>query len=64
MIMKFRRSKCFRRSLLGRLSQWSKSELYDVIETLLDKDQVEMKDTLVGIANTKFSEQKSLVSSM
>ena len=41
-----------------------KRELYDVIETLPDKDPVELKETLVGIANTKFSEKKSLVSSM
>ena len=32
-----------------------------MIETLLDKDSVEMKETLVGIANTKFSEKKALV---
>ena len=54
----------FPKIFIGKAEPMGKADLYDVIGTLLDQDQVEMKDTLVGIANTKFSEQKSLVSSM
>ena len=54
----------FPKIFIGKAEPMGKSELYDVIGTLLDQDPVEMKDTLVGIANTKFSEKKALVSSM
>ena len=54
----------FPKIFIGKAEPMGKAELYDVIGTLLDKDPVEMKETLVGIANTKFSEKKSLVSSM
>lgn len=58
------RDQVFPKIFIGKAEPMEKSGLYDVIETLLDQDSVEMKETLVGIANTKFSEQKSLVSSM
>ena len=54
----------FPKIFIGKAEPMGKADLYDVIGTLLEKDQVEMKDTLVGIANTKFTEQRSLVSSM
>ena len=54
----------FPKIFIGKAEPMGKADLYDVIGTLLDKDPVEMKETLVGIANTKFSEKKALVSSM
>ena len=54
----------FPKIFIGKAEPMGKEELYSVIETLPDKDPVELKETLVGIANTKFSEKKSLVSSM
>ncbi|WP_139892114.1 nucleoside-diphosphate sugar epimerase/dehydratase [Bacillus sp. D386] len=51
----------FPKIFIGKAQPMDKRELYEVIESLLDKDSVDMKDTLVGIANTKFGEKKSLV---
>ncbi|WP_394238269.1 polysaccharide biosynthesis protein [Niallia oryzisoli] len=54
----------FPKILIGKADPMGKRELYSVIEALPDMDSVELKETLVGIANTKFSEQKSLVASV
>ncbi|OCA84600.1 polysaccharide biosynthesis protein [Bacillus sp. FJAT-27986] len=51
----------FPKIFIGKAEPMGKRELYQVIETLLDKDLVEMKNTLLEIANTKFSEKQSLV---
>ncbi len=51
----------FPKIFIGKAVPMEKRELYGVIEELLDKDPSNMKDTLVGIANTKFGEKKSLV---
>ncbi|MCQ6274666.1 polysaccharide biosynthesis protein [Bacillus sp. V3B] len=54
----------FPKIFIGKAVPMGKQELYEVIETLPDKDPVELKETLVEIANTKFSEKKALVSSI
>lgn len=46
----------FPKIFIGKAEPMDKVDLYAVIETLLEKEQVEMKDVLVGIANTKFKE--------
>ena len=51
----------FPKIFIGKAEPMGKQELYEVIEKLLDKDSVEMKDTLVEIANMKFSKKHSLV---
>ncbi|WP_148630471.1 nucleoside-diphosphate sugar epimerase/dehydratase [Bacillus sp. E214] len=51
----------FPKIFIGKAQPMEKRELYEVIETLLDKHSIEMKETLVGIANTKFSENHSIV---
>lgn len=48
----------FPKIFIGKAEPMDKVELYSVIETLLEKDPVEMKEILVGIANTKFSEKQ------
>lgn len=47
----------FPKIFIGKAEPMEKDELYSVIDTLLDKDPVAMKEVLVGIANTKFSEK-------
>lgn len=54
----------FPKIFIGKAEPMEKRELYEVIETLPDMDAVELKETLVGIANTKFSEERVLVGSM
>ncbi len=54
----------FPKIFIGKAEPMGKEELYSVIETLPDKDPVELKETLVGIANTKFSERKQMVSTL
>ncbi|KAA9013829.1 nucleoside-diphosphate sugar epimerase/dehydratase [Niallia endozanthoxylica] len=54
----------FPKIFIGKAEPMEKNELYSVIGTLPDMDAVELKETLVGIANTKFSEKKILVGSM
>ncbi len=50
----------FPKIFIGKAEPMEKDELYSVIETLLDQEPVELKEILVGIANTKFGE-KTLV---
>ncbi|WP_338470965.1 nucleoside-diphosphate sugar epimerase/dehydratase [Niallia sp. XMNu-256] len=54
----------FPKIFIGKAEPMGKCELYEIVETLLDQTPVEMKETLVGIANTKFGEQKTLVRSL
>lgn len=54
----------FPKIFIGKAEPMDKRGLYEVIETLLDQDSVEMKETLVGIANTRFGEKKELVGNM
>ncbi|WP_286676291.1 polysaccharide biosynthesis protein [Peribacillus asahii] len=49
---------------IGKAEPMEKEELYSMIETLPHKDAIELKETLVGIANTKFGEKTSLASNM
>ncbi|MFB5282757.1 polysaccharide biosynthesis protein [Peribacillus sp. Hz7] len=49
---------------IGKAEPMEKEELYSMIETLPHKDAVELKEILVGIANTKFGEKVSLVGSI
>jgi FlaA1/EpsC-like NDP-sugar epimerase len=51
----------FPKIFIGKAEPMEKSELYDVIDSLPDMGPVELKETLVGIANTKFSEKLGLV---
>lgn len=51
----------FPKIFIGKAVPMEKRELYGVIEGLLDKDSVTMKEMLVGIANTKFGEKQSLM---
>ncbi|WP_338449644.1 nucleoside-diphosphate sugar epimerase/dehydratase [Niallia oryzisoli] len=53
----------FPKIFIGKAVPMGKRELYEVIETLPEMNADELKETLVGIANTKFSE-KMLVGSM
>ncbi len=46
---------------IGKAEPMGKEELYSMIETLPHKDSVELKETLVSIANTKFDEEKQTV---
>ncbi|AZV45337.1 polysaccharide biosynthesis protein EpsC [Peribacillus asahii] len=48
---------------IGKAEPMEKEALYSMIETLPYKDVVELKDILVGVANTKFSGQKQIVGS-
>ncbi|KMY51048.1 nucleoside-diphosphate sugar epimerase/dehydratase [Peribacillus loiseleuriae] len=49
---------------IGKAEPMEKEELYSTIVNLLDQDPVELKETLVGIANTKFSEKTLVVTNM
>ncbi|MFJ8246333.1 polysaccharide biosynthesis protein [Peribacillus asahii] len=49
---------------IGKAEPMEKEEFYSIIETLPDKDEIELKETLVGIANTKFGEKTFLLSNM
>ncbi|RID84729.1 polysaccharide biosynthesis protein [Peribacillus asahii] len=49
---------------IGKAEPMEKEELYSMIETLPYKDAVELKEILVGVANTKFGEKTSLVSNV
>lgn len=51
----------FPKIFIGKAEPMEKRELYEVIETLPDKGPVELKETLVVIANTKFGEKQLLV---
>ncbi|MBB6447590.1 polysaccharide biosynthesis protein [Bacillus benzoevorans] len=55
----------FPKIFIGKAEPMGKAELHTVIESLPGMGPVELKETLVGIANTKFGEvHDSLVSSM
>ncbi|GER67964.1 UDP-N-acetylglucosamine 4,6-dehydratase [Weizmannia acidilactici] len=47
---------------VGKASPMNKEDLYHVIDSLLNKDSQELKEILIKIANTKFSEGVPLVS--
>jgi len=49
---------------IGKAEPMEKEELYSMIETLPHKDAIELKEILVGVANTKFGEKTSLASNM
>ncbi len=49
---------------IGKAEPMAKEELYSIIDMLLKMDEVYMKETLVGVANTKFGEKTLLVGSV
>lgn len=49
---------------IGKAEPMGKFELYAVLETLLEKKPEEMKEILIGIANTKFSSHDEFVGSV
>ena len=54
----------FEKIHIGKAEPMDKFELYQVIDTLLDRDPVEIKEILVKIANTKFNKESALVSNL
>ena len=51
----------FPKIFIGKANPMEKHELYELIDNLLTKNTIEMKETLVRTANTKFSEKESMV---
>lgn len=51
----------FPKIFIGKAVPMEKRELYAVIETLPDMEYVQLKETLVGVANMKFGEKQSMV---
>ena len=49
----------FPKIFIGKAEPMEKAELYEVIEQLPEMDKVKLKETLLRIANTKFSKEKS-----
>lgn len=47
---------------VGKASPMNKEELYEIIETLLNKNSIELKETLIKVANTKYTDGLPLVS--
>lgn len=54
----------FSKIFIGKAEPMGKEELYKVIDNLPNMDNVQLKETLVRIANTKFSKKQILVSNM
>ena len=46
---------------IGKAQPMEKVELYELIEKLLEMDSIKLKDTLIGIANTKFTESEPVM---
>ncbi|KMY43004.1 polysaccharide biosynthesis protein EpsC [Bacillus sp. FJAT-27916] len=51
----------FPKIFIGKAVPMEKRELYGVIEALPDMEYVQLKETLVGVANMKFGEKQSMV---
>ncbi|MFJ7974831.1 polysaccharide biosynthesis protein [Peribacillus sp. NPDC096379] len=56
--------KVFPKIHIGKAEPMGKEELYSVIEMLLKMDEDYLKETLIGVANTKFGEKTLLVGSV
>ena len=55
------KNQVFTKIFIGKAEPMDKIELYELIEKLTEMDSIKLKDTLIGVANTKFTESEPVL---